>query len=44
MDHDMVTPADDALVIDDDVRASLDKDNRDVTMPAGLIYVPPYDW
>ena len=44
VDHNVVPLPDDALVIDDDIGASLDKDYRDVTMPARLIYVPPYNW
>jgi hypothetical protein len=36
----MISLTDDALIIDDDIRAPLDNDNRRITVPARIIDVP----
>jgi hypothetical protein len=44
VDENMVPLPDDALVINENGRASLDKDLGLVAMPASLIDVPTYNW
>jgi hypothetical protein len=44
MGRNVVALADDALVIDEDVRGTFDEDDRRITVTAGLVNMPPYDW